>query len=88
MTTGEFLTLSVPPNNGILFDEIARLSPAEALVLETGDPAFITQLKKRFPDLVLTSRAEEARAGFGARYHSGYLQLSTLRKAWERLKTP
>ena len=80
MTTGEFLTLSVPPNNGILFDEIARLSPTEALVLETGDPAFITQLKKRFPDLVLTSRAEEAFAPDLARdIILDTFQLSTLK---------
>lgn len=58
MTTGEFLTLASSAHNGVLFDEIARLSPAEALFMETGDATFIALLKKRFPELVLTARPE------------------------------
>mgnify|MGYP003811316737 FL=1 len=60
MTTGEFLTLSCSSNNGILFDEIARLSPVEALVMKNGDASFIASLKKRFPELVLTVRTDES----------------------------
>ncbi len=58
MTTGEFLTLASSAHNGVLFDEIARLSPAEALFMETGDATFIALLRKRFPELVLTARPE------------------------------
>ena len=60
MTTGEFLTLAASAQNNILFDEIARLAPAEMLIFEEGDPAFSTALKKRFPELVLTPRAEDS----------------------------
>jgi len=59
MTTGEFLTLSCSSNNGMLWDEISRLSPVEALVMDKGDSVFAASLKKRFPDLVLTIRPEE-----------------------------
>lgn len=80
MTTGEFLTLSASSENGILFDEIARLSPAEALINDTGDPAFTAALKKRFPDMVLTRRPEGA---FDPDYAGDLLmntfQLSTLK---------
>jgi len=80
MTTGEFLTVSASAMNGILFDEIARLAPAEVLINEKGDPAFTTLLKKRFPDLVLTNRQDTA---FDPEYARDLLmmafQLSTLK---------
>ena len=60
MTTGEFLTVSASASNGILFDEIARLAPAEVLINEKGDPAFTMVLKKRFPDLGIFSPTGQA----------------------------
>ena len=60
MTTGEFLTLTAPAKNGVLFDEFARLAPAETLIAEAENSSFTTALKKRFPDIVLTHRPEAA----------------------------
>ncbi len=60
MTTGEFLTLAASLRNNVLFDEVARLAPAEALISETCPPEFLGTLKKRFPEMVLTARPDTA----------------------------
>lgn len=60
MTTGEFLVLCVPPGTHLLFDEIARLAPAEVLLIESVDPGFKSLLNKRFPELAITLRPQES----------------------------
>ncbi|NLN92093.1 MAG: DNA mismatch repair protein MutS [Candidatus Hydrogenedens sp.] len=79
MTTGEFLTLTVAPQSEELFDELARLTPAELLMAEKNDASLFMETEKRFPEMAVTRRpADEFDPEYGKEALLHYFQLKTL----------
>ena len=79
MTTGEFLTVCVSEASGTLFDEIARLTPAEILLPDENQEGLWSEVKKRFPDTALARRpSDEFDPAYGKETLLQYYRLKTL----------